>query len=123
MEQCDEIRSGFVTAGHAGLDRAIECLAKRRIVLANSLDRVSDAALHGHARPLRGAARFARAAAQSEGALQLGLEGLLLVAQPLDAPAIGVLVGFVHLLRELTQSIAIGALRVFVEERAGVAVI
>ena len=45
MEQCDEIRTDptrgllrLVAARHAGLDRALEHLAKGRILLTNSLD-------------------------------------------------------------------------------------
>jgi hypothetical protein len=93
---------------------------ERRDGIRDLAKRAADALRDGRACPLARATRAALAATQTDGARVLVGEELDLAASPLDASAVGELLGLLELFAQLRETGPVGIARLAVEDRTGV---
>jgi hypothetical protein len=100
-----------------------EKIRERRMMSADAVEGMPDAALDGAPGSLRGDAGPSRSAAEPHRARELAAQELELRARTLGAPAVGVRFGFGELFLELCGAFAITLARGVVDELASVAAI
>src|SRR6185295_5542874 len=115
-------RIGLVAAEVAGVDRRLELAAEALVLGGDAADDALDGARHVHPGALGVRRGLAVAAAEADCAGELARDELHLLARPGGALGVVEVLGLLDLRPQVLEARAVLALRLRVEQRAGVAV-